>query len=64
MAELKKTKQGYKLVWQDSLIFPDLESDDKISVTTSKAERGEILDRDGKIVLFRQLYYMMFHTKA
>ena len=44
MAELKKTKQGYKLVWQDSLIFPDLESDDKISVTTSKAERGEILD--------------------
>ena len=44
MAELKKTKQGYKLVWQDSLIFPDLKSDDKISVTTSKAERGEILD--------------------
>ena len=50
MAELKKTKQGYKLVWQDSLIFPDLESDDKISVTTSKAERGEILDRDGKML--------------
>lgn len=50
MAELKKTKQGYKLVWQDSLIFPDLKSDDKISVTTSKAERGEILDRDGKML--------------
>ena len=50
VAELKKTKQGYKLVWQDSLIFPDLESDDKISVTTSKAERGEILDRDGKML--------------
>ena len=50
MAELKKTKQGYKLVWQDSLIFPDLESDDKINVTTSKAERGEILDRDGKML--------------
>ena len=50
MAELKKTKQGYKLVWQDSLIFPDLDSDDKISVTTSKAERGEILDRDGKML--------------
>ena len=49
-AALKKTKQGYKLVWQDSLIFPDLESDDKISVTTSKAERGEILDRDGKML--------------
>lgn len=30
--------------------FPDLESDDKISVTTSKAERGEILDRDGKML--------------
>jgi len=50
MAELKKTKQGYKLVWQDSLIFPNLESDDKISVTTSKAERGEILDRNGKML--------------
>ena len=50
MAELKKTKQGYKLVWQDSLIFPDLESDDKISVTISKAERGEILDRNGKML--------------
>ena len=50
MVELKKTKQGYKLVWQDSLIFPDLESDDKISVTTSKAERGEILDRNGKML--------------
>ncbi len=49
-AALKKTKQGYKLVWQDSLIFPDLESDDKISVTTSKAERGEILDQDGKML--------------
>ena len=36
MVDCKKTKQGYKLVWQDSLIFPDLESDDKISVTTSK----------------------------
>ena len=50
MVEMKKTKQGYKLVWQDSLIFPDLESDDKISVTTSKAERGEILDRNGKML--------------
>ena len=46
----EKAKQGYKLVWQDSLIFPDLESDDKISVTTSKAERGEILDRNGKML--------------
>ena len=39
MAELKKTKQGYKLVWQDILIFPDLESDDKISVTRGQYEK-------------------------
>ncbi len=32
------------------MIFPNLESDDKISVTTSKAERGEILDRNGKML--------------
>ena len=60
MAELKKTKQGYKLVWQDSLIFPDLESDDKISVTTSKAERGEILE---DVYKRQQFCWMYVHRR-
>ncbi len=41
---------GYKLLWQDSLIFPDLLSSDKVRVSISQAERGEILDRNGKIL--------------
>lgn len=41
---------GYKLLWQDSLIFPDLSSSDRVRVSTSQAERGEILERNGKIL--------------
>ena len=41
-------KEGYKLVWDDSMIFPNLTSTDKIRVSTTQAERGEILDRNGR----------------
>ena len=43
-----KGEKGYELVWDDSLIFPDLTSADKVRVTTTRAERGEILDRNGR----------------
>ena len=43
-----KGEKGYELVWDDSLIFPDLTSADKVRVTTTQAERGEILDRNGR----------------
>ncbi len=43
-----KGKKGYELVWDDSLIFPELTSTDKVRVTTTQAERGEILDRNGR----------------
>ena len=43
-----KGEKGYELVWDDSLIFPDLNSADKVRVTTTRAERGEILDRNGR----------------
>ena len=42
------TKDGYKLLWQDSLIFPNLTEKDKVRITTSQAERGSILDRNGR----------------
>ncbi len=38
---------GQKLVWEDSLIFPNLEEKDKVLVETEPATRGEILDRNG-----------------
>ena len=40
-------EEGYKLVWEDSMIFPNLASTDKVRVSTTQAERGEILDRNG-----------------
>lgn len=43
-------EEGYKLVWDDSMIFPNLTSSDKIRVSTTQAKRGEILDRNGRVL--------------
>ena len=40
----------YKLVWNDSIIFPELGAFDKVRVTTTQAKRGEILDRNGRML--------------
>lgn len=49
-ASFVRTKRGYELVWKDSLIFPELTSEDKVRVTVKEAERGEIQDRDGRVL--------------
>lgn len=49
-ASFVETEDGYKLIWDDSLIFPDLSDSDKVRVSTSKAVRGEILDRNGIVL--------------
>lgn len=43
----KEKKAGYKLEWDDSIIFPGLTKTDKVRVVTDKAERGNIYDRNG-----------------
>ena len=43
-------EDGYKLVWDNSLIFPNLASTDKVTVLTTQANRGEILDRNGRVL--------------
>ena len=43
-------EEGYKLVWDDSMIFPNLSFSDKVSVSTVQAERGEVLDRNGRVL--------------
>lgn len=43
----KEGKEGYKLVWSDSLIFPELGRNDKVRISTDKAVRGSIFDRNG-----------------
>lgn len=45
-----KGEDGYKLVWDDSMIFPNLTSADKVRVSTTQAERGKILDRNGRVL--------------
>lgn len=49
-AWFQKTKAGDKLVWEDSLIFPELCAEDKVKVSVIQAERGEILDRNGRVL--------------
>ncbi len=49
-AMFSKAADGYKLIWQDGLIFPDLSKTDKVQVFTTQAQRGEILDRNGKVL--------------
>ena len=45
-----KGEDGYELVWDDSLIFPELGSTDKVKISTTQANRGDILDRNGRIL--------------
>lgn len=40
----------YCLQWDDSVIFPQLTAEDKVRVVTIKAKRGEIKDRNGRIL--------------
>ena len=47
---MKDEKTGYSLKWEDHLIFPDLTSKDKVTVSTLEAKRGEVLDRNGNIL--------------
>lgn len=49
-AYFTKGEEGYRLAWGDYLIFPGLEAGDKVRVSTVMAERGEILDRNGKVL--------------
>ncbi|WP_051912400.1 penicillin-binding transpeptidase domain-containing protein [Carnobacterium funditum] len=44
---MTKEKDEYKLNWNTQLIFPELEPNDKISLTTTIGERGDILATDG-----------------
>lgn len=46
----KEKKTGYALEWYDSMIFPELNSTDKVSVSTKEANRGQILDRNKKVL--------------
>lgn len=50
VASFRKKDGEYRLVWNDSLIFPELCAADKVRVFTTQAKRGEILDRNGRML--------------
>ncbi len=49
-AYFNKVDDTYRLAWTDSLIFPQLRKNDKVRVAVLEAERGEILDRNGRVL--------------
>lgn len=49
-ASFLKQDKEYKLIWSDKLIFPDLEENDKVKVSREKAQRGEVVDRNGQVL--------------
>lgn len=46
----KEKKKGYQMVWDDSVIFPELGRSDKVRVSTDKAKRGSVFDRNGLLL--------------
>ena len=46
----KDKEKGYLINWSSSLIFPQLNSTDRVRIKTISAERGSILDKNGNIL--------------
>ena len=44
--KLQKSDDGYKILWDSSVIFPDLKEDYKVRVATLDSTRGAIYDRN------------------
>lgn len=49
-AEFVKRKNGYFIVWNDNIIFPNLSAGDKVRIQIHEADRGNILDRNDRIM--------------
>lgn len=49
-AEFVRSGGKYLLLWKDSLIFPQLGASDKVRVYTEEAGRGQIYDRNGRLL--------------
>lgn len=47
---LLKENDEYKIEWSSNMIFPNLDDENKVKVSTDKALRGKILDRNGVVL--------------
>ncbi len=50
--QLHKEEDGYKIEWKSNLIFPELEEDYKVRISTIESKRGSIKDRNGNILAY------------
>lgn len=53
---IKKIGDTYKIQWLPSLIFPEMSGNDKVSIQTNSAVRGEIIDRNGEGLAVNQVF--------
>lgn len=57
---LTRDKDGdYRIVWESDVIFPELEEDNTIRISKLKAKRGNILDRNGVMIVGQGLASMI-----
>lgn len=53
-ANLIKENDTYKIKWSSNIIFPSLNNEYKVRVSTLSGKRGKILDRNGNILVGEQ----------
>ncbi len=61
---LKGEERDYDIVWDDSMIFPDLTAEDKVHVSTESAKRGSILDRNDVVLAQEVTRYKVILDKS
>ena len=42
------SKKHWTIVWNEKMIFPNMEAGDMVKIVPNPAKRGEIFDRNGK----------------
>ena len=55
---LEKENKEYKIKWASSFIFPQLADNQKVRISTIKAKRGDILDRNNVKLATDGTYYI------
>lgn len=60
----KGEERDYDIVWEDSMIFPNLTKEDKVHVSTESATRGRILDRNDVVLAHEVTRYKVVLDKS
>ncbi|MGN0465155.1 MAG: penicillin-binding transpeptidase domain-containing protein [Lachnospiraceae bacterium] len=60
----KGEERDFDIVWNNSMIFPDLTKEDKVHVSTEPAKRGNILDRNDVVLAKEVTRYKVILDKS